>query len=383
MNKKLLIAFGGFLIIVGVFVVVRFGRHTTPTFSGVVTSTAQISVPTGFTVSVYARDLGDPRVLVQYSRGLLVSSPQAGKIFALVNEGGAVQTKTVLSGLRKPHGIIISCKPDCKLYVAEENKLTRYSFDETTATATGAQKLLDLPAGGRHTTRSLLELDNSLLISIGSSCDVCHEQNPWRGSVIEVDLDGKNPRLFATGLRNSVYMTRNYVTGEVWATEMGRDYLGDDLPPDEINILKSGQNYGWPICYGKNVHDGTFDKNVYIRNPCDQPNEQPSHVDLQAHSAPLGIVFVPEEGWPENLWYHALVAYHGSWNRSVPTGYKIVDVALGPHGEYRGTSDFAAGWLKGSETIGRPAGLLAVPGGTLFVTDDAAGIVYKIAYTHE
>jgi glucose/arabinose dehydrogenase len=170
------------------------------------------------------------------------------------------------------------------------------------------------------------------------------------------------------------------VTGAIWATEMGRDNLGDNLPPDEINIIKKGGNFGWPICYGKNIHDTNFDKNTYIRNPCMEPLELPSYIDIPAHSAPLGIAFVPDEGWPESYWYNALVAYHGSWNRSVPTGDKIVRIVLDAHGNYVRTEDFITGWLSASGTKqGRPVDIKILPGGTAYISDDDAGVLYKLS----
>jgi glucose/arabinose dehydrogenase len=168
------------------------------------------------------------------------------------------------------------------------------------------------------------------------------------------------------------------VSGDIWATEMGRDGLGDNLPPDEINVIHEGKFYGWPICYGKNVHDAAFDTNTYIRNPCQEPTETPSTIDLQAHSAPLGIAFVPEEGWPEDYWYNALVSYHGSWNRSEPTGYKIMRYKLDARGNYLGSEDFLSGFLTKSGALGRPVDILIQPAGTIYVSDDKAGVIYRI-----
>ena len=292
------------------------------------------------------------------------------------------------------------CPPDtvepstdaCRLYIAEEHQVVRYMLDPATGAAIRGEKIIDLPAGGRHTSRTLMFLDERLLISIGSSCDVCVESNPWRGSIIAVDPDGGNPEIFASGLRNAVFMARHPVDGSVWATEMGRDHLGDNLPPDEINLVEKGKSYGWPLCYGQNIHDAEFDKNTYIRNPCMSPFETPSRIDLPAHSAPLGIAFFPEEGWPEEYWYNALVAYHGSWNRTEPTGYKIARYRLDASGmplkgATRLTSqpvppedDFITGWLTDEGALGRPVDILIESGGTLYVSDDKAGVIYRITY---
>jgi glucose/arabinose dehydrogenase len=163
----------------------------------------------------------------------------------------------------------------------------------------------------------------------------------------------------------------------MWATEMGRDNLGDNLPPDEINVITEGSDFGWPICYGNNIHDTNFDKKVYIQNPCNE--KVTAKVELQAHSAPLGLGFIPEEGWPEDYWYDLIVAYHGSWNRSVPTGYKLVRVKLDSNGNLQGVEDFITGWLTGNNrALGRPTDVLIQPGGTMYVTDDSAGVVYRI-----
>ncbi len=158
---------------------------------------------------------------------------------------------------------------------------------------------------------------------------------------------------------------------------MGRDRLGDDLPPDEINILQGGRNYGWPYCYGKQVVDTQFENNEMSLSRCQ--SSVPAHIDLPAHSAPLGLAFIPEEGWPEEYRLDLLVAYHGSWNRTEPTGYKISRIKLDQQGNFQGEEDFISGWLTpDGGALGRPVDLLALPGGILYISDDKAGVVYRV-----
>jgi len=206
-----------------------------------------------------------------------------------------------------------------------------------------------------------------------------------------MNSDGSDFKEFAHGLRNTVFFTWNTETKEMWGADMGWDFLGDNLPPDEINILKGGGNYGWPICYGKNIHDTVFDKNTYIRNPCMEPFETSSYIDIPAHSAPLGLAFVPkdtEKGkfganitWPRDYWYNLFVSYHGSWNRTVPTGYKIVRYKFNEKGDYSRVEDFITGWLKpGDGLYGRPVDILVQSGGSMYISDDKAGVIYRVVY---
>lgn len=224
--------------------------------------------------------------------------------------------------------------------MADETRLIRYNWDEQNLKATIDKVLFNLPAGGRHFTRSLIfDKNGKLYVSIGSTCDACRESHLWLAAVIMTDADGNNPAVFASGLRNSVFLAVNPVTGEVWATEMGRDNLGDDFPPDEINILRQGKDYGWP----------------------QELNPEPPIYKIQAHSAPLGLVFTPDG----NL----LVAYHGSWNRTVPVGYKIVKLTVNGN-SITGEEDFLTG--------GRPVDVIFDKAGNLFYSDDREGVVYKI-----
>ena len=349
-----------------------------------------LRLQTGFSLSIFAQGLVDPRVMILDPAGtLLVSVPSQGKVVALPDrdrDGRADSIVTVVDGLDRPHGMAFRCAPGCMLYIAEEGRVNAYSYNLKTMQAVKKQKIADLPEVGGHVTRTLLFLprpyDDQLLISVGSSCNVCIEDDWRRAKVLLVSAGGGDLRTFASGLRNSVFMTIRPETREVWATEMGRDLLGDDLPPDEINIIVRGRNYGWPFCYGKNIHDDDFDS--AMKKTCREPEAYPSHIDIPAHSAPLGLFFFPEEGWPAEFRNNLLVAYHGSWNRSVPTGYKIVRCRLDGSGNLLEVDDFVTGWLtKEGTALGRPVDIMIRPGGTVFVSDDRAGVIYRITRKSE
>lgn len=344
-----------------------------------------LALPPGFSISVFAKGLGGPRVMALDPQGnLLVSIPSQGSVVALPDrnrDGIADRVVTVTEGLKRPHGLAFRCAPECRLYIAEEDRVNVYSYDQKDLKAAKINKIVDLPAGGNHVTRTLLFLpkphDDRLLISVGSSCNVCTEKDWRRAKVLAVPAEGGRPTTFASGLRNAVFMTLHPRTKKVWVTEMGRDWLGDDLPPDEIDIIEQGKNYGWPFCFGKNVHDADFDPRE--TQACKEPETTPSHIEIPAHSAPLGLAFFPEEGWPEEFHNNLLVAYHGSWNRSVPTGYKIVRYRLDKEGKYLGKEDFITGWLtKDRASLGRPVDIMIRPHGTIFVSDDKAGVIYRI-----
>ncbi|MBI2330566.1 PQQ-dependent sugar dehydrogenase, partial [Candidatus Daviesbacteria bacterium] len=289
---------------------------------------------------------------LEFSSGgtLIASITSDGKIMALKN-GEVIE---VLTGLNKPHGIAFF---NSKLFVAEETKVTRFDWDEQNLKAVLDKVLFDLPPAGNHFTRSLVfDKSGNLYISVGSTCNVCNESDPRYAAVLVSDAKGSKPRVFAKGLRNSVFVTLNEKTGEVWATDMGRDFLGDDLPPDEINILKDGKDYGWPDCFGNKVPDTNFNPDAN----CD--NTEPPIYEIPAHSAPLGLIFDPQGD--------LLVAYHGSWNRSVPTGYKIVKLKVNGN-QITGAEDLLT-------TGGRPVDLIFDKEGNLYISDDKNGAVYII-----
>ena len=339
-----------------------------------------LSLPTGFSIAIVAKGLAGPRVLAIDPVGnLLVSIPSQGRVVALRDtngDGSFDETKDLAKGLNKPHGLAFH---GGKLYVAETNKVAVYDYDANTLGVANKKKIIDLPAGGNHFTRTIgFGPDGKLYISVGSTCNVCLESDWRRAKILVANPDGTNLADFASGLRNPVFFTWHPVTHELWTTEMGRDNLGDDIPPDEINIIKQGKFYGWPYCYGKNVHDAAFDTSEKSIELC--KNAEPSYIDIPAHSAPLGLAFVPSGSkWPKEYWNNLFVSYHGSWNRSKPTGYKVVRYKLDDKGTVLGVEDFITGLLTPSGAVGRPVDILIDPTGFMFISDDKAGVVYRVS----
>lgn len=375
------------VLMIGSYYRSRLGLETP---SGSVSTTPEgINLPEGFKMSVFAENLIAPRVLTFDPNGVLLTSiTSTGEIVALPSKNPddpmAEKTVVLASGLNKPHGLAFYCKDSCKLYVAETDSVSVFDYDAVNLKLSNKRKIIDLPGGGQHFTRTLLVLPSDsgdrLLVALGSDCNVCDEPDWRRASILSADMDGKDLKTFASGLRNSVFMALEPQSGKVFATENGRDLLGDDIPPDEINIIEEEKNYGWPICYGKNIHDTDFDKNVYIADPC--RDKIASHIDIQAHSAPLGLAFIPDN-WPSEYRNDLFVSLHGSWNRSVPTGYKVTRFSLDAGGLYSGSKpeqvDFITGWLDADGKVsGRPTGIAFDPYGNMFVADDRAGVIYKI-----
>ena len=261
-----------------------------------------LKLPPGFSIVIFARGLPGARVLALDPGGnLLVSLTSQGRVVALPDKndaGVADAVVTVLEGLNHPHGLAFSPKEKPRLYVAETGQVAAYDYDPERLTATNQEKIADLPPGGRHFTRSLLFLplsrDRRLLISVGSSCNVCEEKDSRRAKIMAVDADGGDLTPYASGLRNSVFMAVHPLSKLVWATEMGRDYLGDDLPPDEINLILQGLDYGWPYCYGKRVHDAQFDPSGAHREFCGETI--PSFIDIPSIPPPWGWLFFLKNG---------------------------------------------------------------------------------------
>ena len=347
-----------------------------------------LQVPAGYQVGIFVDGLGGLRDMTFSPQGLLlVSDTGSGKVIALPDandDGIADDAITVLSGLRRPHGLAFYKN---KLYVVEETSVKRYIWAEKEAgggqlaVARLDKILFSLPQGDRHFTRSIaIADDGTMYISLGSTCDSCIEKSPFLASIISSDAEGSAPKVYATGLRNATFITFNPTTHELWGTEMGRDFLGDEAPPDEINVLRGNTttppNFGWPHCYGNKIQDKNFDPAANLKELCAKTT--PPIYEIPTHSAPLGLTFIDSTQFPAEWQGDLLVAYHGSWNRSIPTGYKVVHMHVKGN-TITGAEDFLTGFLQDGTAIGRPVDIIFDKNGNLYVSDDKVGKVYIIS----
>jgi glucose/arabinose dehydrogenase len=352
--------------------------------AAVIPSTIQparpISLPPGFAIGVYAQGLNGPRMMAIGSDGALyVADRGANRVVRLVDanqDGQADGIQVVASSLNQPDSLAFSPK-DGSLYVSETTRIWRLSIPDAQGVYRDRAVVIDnLPADGEHTTRTLLFSPDgaSLYVSIGSSCNACIESDNRRATIMKFNADGTGGQIYASGLRNAVGITFRPGTDELWATDNGRDYLGDTLPPETVYQVVQGQNYGWPRCYAGRIIDPDF-------GSADSCNGVPTPaVEMQAHMAPLGLAFYTGSQFPADYQGGLFIALHGSWNSTVPVGYKVMRVPV--TGNQLGQAeDFATGWLAPDGTVwGRPVDVVTAPDGSLFVSDDSGGVIYRIFY---
>jgi glucose/arabinose dehydrogenase len=333
----------------------------------------------GFEVSLYAGDIPAARWLLSTSTGdLIVARTRVGEVLLLERDrdgdGRADGRRVLLTGLDGPHGLAIR---EGMLYVAERTAVGRAPLDETAGVVTGPYQrfITGFTADGNHVTRTIgFGPDGMLYLAQGSSCNVCEERDPRRATMMRFAPDGTQGEVYATGLRNSVGFDWAPWNGALYATENGRDLLGDDFPPDELNRIERRAFYGWPYLNGFNVLDPDLGKGHESLRAIARP---PVH-GFRAHNAPLGIVFLRSGARPPAYGRAAIVALHGSWNRSVPDGYKVVSLHWREDGSIE-QRDFLTGFLDDSGVIGRPAGVAEGPDGAVYVADDYAGAIYRVA----
>ena len=341
-------------------------------------SLSQIELPDGFSISVFADDVPGARSLAQSPGGtVFVGTRSTGAVYAVIDsddDGDADQTLQLASGLNSPNGVAFR---GGDLYVAEISRVLRYDDIESRLEAPPAPVVVtaDLPDKRHHGWKFIrFGPDGKLYVPVGAPCNICDEGDPF-AAILRLDDDGAY-EVVARGVRNTVGFDWHPGTGELWFTDNGRDMLGDDEPPDELNVLTSnGQHFGYPFCHGRNIADPEFGS----QRSC---SEFQSPVQkLGPHVAALGMRFYNGQMFPERYRGQIFIAEHGSWNRTDPIGYRVMVVHLNASGRSTEYEEFATGWLQGASAWGRPVDVMVRADGSLLVSDDRRGSIYRIAYS--
>ncbi|MBL28473.1 MAG: sorbosone dehydrogenase [Rhodospirillaceae bacterium] len=340
----------------------------------------QLTLPEGFEISIYAEVPGAREMAIAGEMGVVFVGTRSSELYAVIDDdrdGTVDRVLTMRDDLNAPTGLAYD---DGTLYVSEQHRLTRY--DVSQVGADGAvyepEVLYDkLPDRSHHGTRATeLGPDGKIYIAIGVPCNICMPDG-IEDAIIRLDRDGSNAKIFASGIRNSVGMAFHPKTGELYFNDNGVDNMGDDSPPGEFNHAPTaGLFFGFPY-YG-----GGHDRH---REWADREPPMPvtfPAVEYQAHVAALGLAFVGGDQFPDDYINDAIVAQHGSWNRSTPIGYRLVRVRFDDQGRALDRVMFAEGWLReDGEVWGRPTDVEQLPDGSLVVADDYAGVLYRITYT--
>ena len=338
----------------------------------------RISLPERFSIEVFAR-VEDARSLALGPAGtVFVGNRRGDSVWAVRDDDGDRRADRVLkiaSGLEMPNGVAVR---DGDLYVAEVSRVLRFPAIE--------QRLDDPPEpetvqgsfpeethhGWKHIA---FGPDGRLYVPVGAPCNVCLEDDDRFATIMRMQPDGSRLEIFAHGVRNTVGFDWHPETGELWFTDNGRDWMGDDQPPDELNrAAQKGMHFGFPFCHGRDLSDPEYGS----RRPCSE-TVAPER-ELGPHVAALGMLFYTGEQFPARYRDRIFIAEHGSWNRSEKIGYRITMVSPGAYGEPP-YEVFAEGWLREGEVWGRPVDLLQLEDGSLLVSDDHAGAIYRISYT--
>jgi len=347
----------------------------------------QPRVPPGFKISVFAEGFTQPRWLAAAPNGdVFVADSAAGQVIVLFDRqrrGRAESREVFADRLNLPFGIAFH---DDYVYIANTNEVLRFHFDPRTSKRIGnGEHIADLPGLGynQHWTRSLAFSGDGkkLFVSVGSRTNISIEPDPRRAAILVVDPDGKNMRIYASGLRNAVGLALNPETGQLWASVNERDDIGDDVPSDFLTRVSEGGFYGWPYSYiGPHV-----DNRVAPRPDLVAKAIVPD-VLLGAHVAPLQFVFYEGQQFPAAYRHGAFIAEHGSWNRRMKSGYQIVFIPF-DHGFPSGVpATFFSGFVpdpRGKDVYGRPAGVAIAPDGSLLISDDGRNRIWRVSYELE
>ncbi|MBQ0720151.1 MAG: PQQ-dependent sugar dehydrogenase [Gammaproteobacteria bacterium] len=331
----------------------------------------------GFRVERYYGAIRGPRGLAASHAGLIVSSPSEGAIYRLIDSdqnGRAERHLRLIDQLNRPSGLAIH---NSWLYVAEADAIGRIAYDPISGKTQGSYQRIvnDLPSGANHWRRVIhFGPDGWLYLAIGSSCNVCIEEDPRRGTIMRFHADGGAAEIYATGLRNSAGFDWAPWDKQLYATDNGRDWLGDDEPPDELNRITRGSFYGWPYSNGFGKPDPDYGHHPSKPR---QPANPPAH-GFRPHNAALGMIFNRSSKLPAEYQRSAFVALHGSWNRSIPDGYKVVSLHWNEDGSMI-EKDLLSGFLSPeSKILGRPAEITQGADGSLYISDDHADTLYRV-----
>lgn len=340
----------------------------------------KLRLPPGFTISYFAKDVPHARSMARGPRGtIFVGTRQTnGSVYALTDadgDGVAEKRRTIATGLNMPNGVAVH---DGALYVAEVHRILRFDQIESRLDSPPKPRVIAEYPKDRHHGWKFIRFgpDGKLYVPVGAPCNVCSRQEPIYASITRIDPDGKNRTIVARGVRNSVGFDWHPTTKHLWFTDNGRDHLGDNSPPCELNHLKrEGQHFGFPFCHGTAIRDPEFG---HIKS-CTELT--PAAQELGPHVAPLGMRFYTGRSFPRAYHHQIFIAEHGSWNRSTPIGYRVSLVQLGARGEPIRYDTFADGWLQpDGKRLGRPVDVMVMPDGALLVSDDYSGAIYRIQH---
>ena len=338
----------------------------------------KLTLPPGFSIEVFAQARGARALVLAEQLGVVFVSTRRDTIYAipLRDDDGLHPTYPVLTGLKAPNGIAWK---DGYLYVGEQHRLSRYRVPSIDALADQEPEVLfeGLPDKSWHGYRYMtFGADGALYMGVGAACNVC-SLHGWEGTILKfIPGSWAQPTVAATGVRNTVGIDVHPQTGQIFFTDNGADGMGDDSPPDELNAMQgAGSHYGFPW-FG-----GGSDRSPHFKLlPPPTGNVKPV-VEFQAHVAPLGVDFYDGHMFPEDYRHDAFVAQHGSWNRSVPVGYRVMRIRF-EGGKAIGKEPFIEGWLRPNEDVlGRPVDVEELPDGSLLISDDGPGLVYRVTYS--
>jgi glucose/arabinose dehydrogenase len=337
----------------------------------------EITLPAGFEISLYAPDVPNARSMTLSPNGtLFVGTRIEGNLYAILDHDQDYQADEVITlrrGLNMPNGVAFR---DGSLYVAEVNRILRYDDVESNLNDLPEPVVVndDFPSDRGHGWKFIrFGPDGKLYVPVGAPCNVCEVNDPY-GSITRMNPDGTGREIFAGGVRNTVGFDWHPETGDLWFTDNGRDQLGDDVPPDELNHAPQPDlHFGFPYCHGGTIPDPEFGD----ERSCAEFT--PPAMPLGPHVAALGMRFYTGTMFPEEYRHQIFIAEHGSWNRSTPIGYRISLVRL-ENNQAVSYETFAEGWLRDDQAWGRPVDLLLMPDGSLLVSDDFAGAIYRISF---